>query len=210
MSQTLANLLDHDRSQVEVKPIQIGEQIECVRTCIKENFPDEKLFQVALETLPASALTNGVYSESDLVQRFNKVEKMCNQVALIDNNYAPFYAYLKSYAYSLVRPLYQVELSLSLDPIRVKRIPKSELEGALEVNPADWDTYDILERVHYCVEQRNLELALRYALQLKGEPRKVARDWIRDTREHLEVRQSLDLLQSKMAAINLHQFSLLK
>lgn len=209
LSQALSNLLEHDRSSLgkEANTIEIGQQVECIRKVIKENFPDESLIKIALENLPENAIKNGVYSEEDLIRRYTKVEKMCNGVALIANDYTSLFGYIKSFAYSYVRPFYQLDFNLSLNPIQVKQVPQEELNGTLQVNPKDWDTYDIMQRVKLCIENRNLEMALRYANQLSGEPRKVARDWIRDTREHLEVKQAINLIQSKISSINLHQLT---
>ncbi|OTF75262.1 hypothetical protein BLA29_011564 [Euroglyphus maynei] len=77
----------------------------------------------------------------------------------------------------------------------------------MEIDPSEWDAYDILQRVKLCVEHRNLEMAIRYANLLNGEPYVVAKDWIKDAREHLEVKQVLELVQTKIASINLHQLS---
>ena len=209
LSQTLTSLLEHNRSSLdkESNPIQIGQQIECIRKVIKDTFPDESLIQIALENLPENAVKNGVYSEEDIIRRYNKVEKVCNQVTLVGNEYTPLFGYLKSFAYSYIRPFYELDFNLSINPIQVKQISQKELDGTSKVNPSEWDTYDILNRVKLSIENRNLEMALRYANQLSGEPRKVAKDWIRDTREHLEVKQAVSLIQSKIASINLHQLS---
>ncbi|KAJ6222328.1 hypothetical protein RDWZM_000873 [Blomia tropicalis] len=209
ISQTLTNLLEHDRSSLneEPNPIQINETINCIRKMIQDHFENEALIKLALENMPENAVTNGVYSEEDLIRRFNKVEKICNQVSLIDNEYTTLFGYLKSFAYSYIRPLQQIEYELSMNPIHFKSISQDELEGKKVVDPKEWDTYDILQRVRLSIENRNLEMALRYANQLSGEPRKIASDWIRDTREHLEVKQAVRVVQSKIASINLHQMT---
>lgn len=181
--------------------------MECIRKVINDNFPNESLIQIALENLPENAVKNGVYSEEDLIRRYNKVEKVCNHVSLVDSDYTTLLGYLKSFAYSYIRPFKEIEFSLSTNPIQVTQISSKELDGTLEVNPKEWDTYDILNRVKLSIENRNLEMALRYANQLSGEPRKMAKDWIRDTREHLEVKQAVTLIQSKIASINLHQLT---
>lgn len=209
LSQALTLLMEHNRSRLdkESNPIQIEQQVECIRKVIKDNFPEESLIQIALESLPENAVKNGVYSEEDLIRRYNKVEKVCNHVALVNSDYTTLFGYLKSFAYAYIRPFKDLEFSMSSNPIQVKQISQKELDGTLEVDPKSWDTYDILNRVKLSIENRNLEMALRYANQLTGEPRKVAKDWIRDTREHLEVKQAVTLIQSKIAAINLHQLT---
>lgn len=208
LSQTLSKLLEHNRTlSKESTPIDIQEKIDCIRKIVDENFANETLIQVALKTLPEDAIKSGVYSEEDLVRRFYNVHKICNHVALVDKEYTNIFGYLKSYAYSYVRPLFQIEFEISPNPIKIKEIPSEELEGKMEIDPNEWDSYDILQRVKLCVEHRNLEMAIRYANLLNGEPYVVAKDWIKDAREHLEVKQVLELVQTKIASINLHQLS---
>lgn len=208
LSQTLSKLLEHDKSiKAKPKPIEIEDKLKCVREIVKDNFANDKLIQMALDTLSKDAIQNGVYSEEDLIRRFYNLETICNRVALIDNNYTNIFGYLKSYAYSFIRPFLQYDIDFSMNPIKLKRISQDELDGKLEVNPSEWDIYDILQRIKLCIEQRNLEMALRYANLLNGEAGKLARDWIKDTREHLEVKQVFDLIQTKIASINLYQLS---
>ena len=67
------------------------------------------------------------------------------------------------------------------------------------------DTFSILARVRHHLNNRNwnLEMSLRYANQFKGEPRKVAIDWIRDVRNHLEMMQASTLIQAQASAVSL-------
>lgn len=200
--------MEHKRSlSKEPVPLQIGQQLDCIRKVVKTNFQNDSVLEVALESITEDVSKNGVYSEDDLINRFAKMEKICNQVSLVTNEYTPFYGYLISFAHSFIRPFYEIDFSLTLKPIQFKQIPQNELDGTVAVDCSKWDTYDILKRVRFCIEQRNLEMALRYANQLSGEPRKVAKDWIKDTRKHLEVKQALDLIQSKISAINIHQLA---
>lgn len=208
LSQTLSKILEHNRNlSKEIQPININDKIECIKQVVKEHFANEALIHVALNSLSEDAIKNGVYSEEDLVRRFEKVHKIGNEVALVPDEYTNIFGYIKSYAYSCIRPLMDIDFELSVNPIKVREIPQEELEGKIEVDPKEWDAYDILQRVKICMEHRNLEMALRYANLLSGEPRRVARDWIKDTREHLEVKQALELVQSKIASMNLHQLS---
>lgn len=201
-------MLHHEQSlDIEAQPVDIEDELKTIKSTVKANFKDDALMEIALNSLSDDVVSSGVYSEEDLIHRFKKVEKICNQVALIKNEYTPFYMFLYSAAHSFIRPLYEIDFSLSLKPIQIKQIPQGELDGSVEVDPTEWDTYDILKRVNYCIEHRNLEQALRYANQLTGEPRRVARDWISDTRKHLEVKQTLDLIQSKISAMNIQQYA---
>mgnify|MGYP002652520091 CR=1 FL=1 len=76
LGQTLTNLLEHNRSILSnnTVPLQIGEAVESIQKVINENFPNEDLIKLALNALPDNAKKNGVYSEEDLIRRFDKVE----------------------------------------------------------------------------------------------------------------------------------------
>lgn len=136
-----------------------------------------------IDSLPAKALKEGVQSEESLMDRFSKVEKICKRVALVDESGAGLSKYLVSYLQSL----------FIIDNVKVS---EDEVLGRTLVDPTSWQTFDILARVRYCLAKRNLEQAVRYANQLKGQARVVARDWIRDARVYLETRQALSVLST--------------
>lgn len=145
---------------------------------------------MALESIPCDALKGGIYSEDTLIERFSKVDKLCKRVALIGDEGGSLFRYFLSYLQSLL-------------VIDRAKIPVEELDNSSTIDPNKWDTFDILMRVRYCLKYRDLEMALRYANQLKGEPRRVARDWIKDVRNHLETRQAADILLGQAASINI-------
>lgn len=85
------------------------------------------------------------------------------------------------------------------------KISKEELADE-PVDTSKWDTHDILARVRYYLGHRNLEMSLRYANQLQGAPRKIAADWIKDVRTHLEIRQATSLIQAQASSVSLTTF----
>lgn len=141
-----------------------------------------------VDSIPAKALKEGVYSEESLIDRFSKVEKICKRVALVGENGGGIAKYLVSYLQSL----------FIIDNVNVS---EDEVTGKKLVDPTSWHTFDILARVKYCLSRHNLEQAIRYANQLKGQARVVARDWIRDARVHLETRQAFSTLSTHAEAI---------
>ena len=173
----------------ECLPVSLNREMSAIQTIISKDFLEERpIIRLALESIPKEVKENGVYTEKDLIKRFKKVDKFCRRVALIGDEGGSLYLYLLSYIQSIML-------------FRSTRIPIEELEGK-EVDPQKWDTFDILTRVEYHLNNHNLEQALKYANQLKGEPRNVAKDWIKDTRTHLELKQAVDLLQTEADAIN--------
>ncbi|XP_015925650.1 MICOS complex subunit Mic60 isoform X2 [Parasteatoda tepidariorum] len=146
-----------------------------------------------LAGIPSEAVTRGVFSPEVLKQRFLHVKKVCRKVAMIDENNDSLYRYLLSYLQSY----------LIIDEAS---IPKAELEGKVAVDPSEWDTYDILSRVSYSLRTDNLEQALRYANQLKGEPRIVAKDWMKELRLLLETQVAVKALLAHAAAVGVQAY----
>lgn len=154
-----------------------------------ENERIDTLSKLALKSLPKGVIDNGVYSEDALIQRFEKVDELCKRVTLVDEEHSSLMRYALSYLQSM----------LIIDR---SKISEQEL-GNEELDVSKLNTYDILARVKHYLRERNLEMSLRYANQLKGEPRKVASDWIRDVRHHLEVRQVSSIVQAQCSAATL-------
>lgn len=141
-----------------------------------------------LDALPPKALKEGVQSEESLIDRFKKVDKLCKRVAMVGENGGGVTKYLVSFLQSL----------FVIDNMKVS---EDEVTGKQLVDPTSWHTFDILARVRYCLSKHNLEQAVRYANQLKGQARVVARDWIRDARVHLETRQAFSVLSTYAEAV---------
>ena len=190
LCQTLREALNHRPSLTdECLPIILNQEMSAIQTILKKDSLKERpIIRLALESIPKDVIENGVFTEKDLIKRFQKVDKYCKRVALIGDEGGSLYRYFLSYLQSLL-------------VFRDSRIPIEELEDK-EVDPLKWDTFDLLTRIQYHLNNHNLEMALKFANQLKGEPRNVAKDWIKDTRIHLELKQAVDLLQTEADAIN--------
>jgi len=68
------------------------------------------------------------------------------------------------------------------------------------------NTFDIVWLARSCVERGDLEQAVKYMTLLQGEPRKAAREWVREARLLLETRQVADALMAHAAAYGLEAF----
>ena len=177
------------------KPIPLRERFAAFDSVVKQ-FEDNPLIQNVLLSVSERAVQQGVYSEDSLIERFKKVDKNCRRVALIGDQPASIFQYLLSYVQSV----------LLIDTGRT-RLCSGELKGIRLVDPSKWDCYAILARVNACLAQRNIEQAIRYSNQLRGAPRKVAMDWIRDARAHLELKQALDVIQTEASGYTLKSIS---
>lgn len=196
LSRALRDSLRHNSSSTSDKclPLSLNSELSAVKEVLKKDLSEKPLIKIALESIPKDAFENGVYSEEDLIKRFSKVDRICKRVALIGDNGGTLFQYILSYLQSFM-------------VFTNSNIPLEELEDQEIVDPSKWDTFDILIRVSHCLKNHNLEMALRYANQLRGEPRNVAQDWIRDTRIHLEMKQVVDLLQVETNFINVQVLS---
>lgn len=139
-----------------------------------------------LESIPHEAVTHGlgIQSEAGLLQRFKKVKRVCRQVSLVPAAGGGLGTYSLSYIHSL----------LTFDLLKYASSPK---------HPADMDTSELLQAANAHLEQGDMEGAIRLLNYLTGEPRRVARGWLRDAQLHLETKQAISLVQNYMASISL-------
>ncbi|XP_007896185.1 MICOS complex subunit MIC60 isoform X1 [Callorhinchus milii] len=135
--------------------------------------------------LPEESLSRGVYSEEALRQRFYAVRKIARRVAMIDETRNSLYQYFLSYLQSVI--------------LREPQITKPPEE----LNPEDLDTFKLLSYATFSIEHGDLELAAKFINQLRGEPRRVARDWLTEARLTLETKQIVDVLSAYANAVGL-------
>ncbi|XP_063156477.1 MICOS complex subunit MIC60 isoform X1 [Candoia aspera] len=161
------------------------EPLEDAVQSIQLSCPDNAFTQALTAALPQESLSRGVYTEEALRARFHTVQKLAKRVALIDETRNSLYQYLLSYLQSL----------LLFYPKQLKPPP--------ELGPEDLDTFKLLSYASYCIEHGDLELAAKFVNQLKGEPRRVAQDWLNEARMTLETKQVVDILTTYASAVGL-------
>ena len=128
-------------------------------------------------SLPEEAIKEGVYTEEALTSRFQRVHRICRRVAMIDETGGTLFRYFLSYLQSIV--IFS----------RAKMLAEDDV-----VDVDSLSTFDILDTAHNALLNGRLELAVRLMNQLKGEPRRVASDWMRDARLLLEAQQASQTL----------------
>ncbi len=156
---------------------------------IREAAPDNQFIQTILESIPENVVQQGMWSEPDLKERFNKLKTVCNRVALIDERGGSLFKYFISYVQSFF--------------IFHSSIDKSKL-GNLEtfnIDEATLNTFTILDYADFFLEQGNFEYAVRLLQQLKGEPHRLAKDWIREALTLLEIKQATNLLTAYISSV---------
>ena len=139
-----------------------------------------------IRSVPHESVISGVQPQDALAQRFRKVRSLCKKVAMIDETGGTLYKYFVSYIQSLF--MFSSAKALSDNE---------------EVNLSDLNTFILVDNAAYCLEKGDLEQAVRYINQLRGEPRKVASSWLRDAQLLLETKQAADALLAHASAVGL-------
>lgn len=150
----------------------------------------DELVAVVIQNLPREAQERGVFPEDALRERFLNVERVARKVALVPEQGASLPKYFLSYLQSLL--ILKPDDPVSQDELQNKKFDYSKL-----------DTYDILNRARYYVDRGDLMMALRYMNLLQGAPRKIAGDWLKETRLLLETQQAANTLMAHAAASGL-------
>lgn len=181
LCQSLKDVLKNSFGSEE--PKKLDKQIDGLKRLANE-LSENPLIQNVLSSLIKTAKDEYIYSEDTLIERFNNVDHLCRRVALVKEDNASISKYLLSYLQSV----------FVLDNIKVD---PEEVSGEKVVDISRFNTFSILARIRYCLNQKKFEECLRYANLLKGAPARVASDWIKDLRTHLEVRQAADIIQAE-------------
>ena len=134
-------------------------------------------------SVPEQAALRGVWTEEALLERFTKVYRMGRRTAMIDETGGSLFKFLISY----------------LQAVFVFRASKP-IKDDDEVNLENLDTFTLLDSARHSLDNGDLEQTIRYMNQLKGEPRRVAADWIREARLLLEARQAANALLAHASA----------
>ncbi len=152
-------------------------------TSLLESAKDDLFVLATLNSIPAQALQGGegIQSEQQIRTRFENVRRTCRNVALVPPEGAGPLTYLLSHI--------QAFLTFRRAPLP-EVIQYSELEKM--------DTYAILYLAEKRMTAGDLAGVVDCMAFLKGEPMRIASDWLQDARLYLETRQAIELLQTYM------------
>lgn len=128
----------------------------------------------------------GIWTEAALAERFYRVRQMCRRVAMIDESGGTLFRFFLSYVQSFF--VFRSARMLTSDD---------------EVDPSGLDTFVLVDNALYSLESGNLQQAVRFANQLRGEPRRVAAGWLNEAVIFLEAKQAADALLSFASATGL-------
>lgn len=142
--------------------------------------------ETIIMNIPCCALDRGVWTEDSLKDRFSNVNRICRRVAMVDETGGTLFKYFLSYVQSF----------FIVNSVCAKH------EGDI-IDLDKLDTFSILGHTEYWLERGDLEQAVRFMNQLKGAPRRVACDWLREAKMLLETRQAAYALTAFASASGL-------
>jgi len=181
---TALKLGNENATTWEENPKPLNEQVAAVRMAAGDSNP---FVSAVLSAISGEAVARGVYNYDALKERFIKVERICKRVSMIGDNGGSLLRYFLSYVQSF------------LVMNNFESLPTNELKNQ-EVDLNALDTYGILSRARYCLDKDDLLLAVQYLNLLRGEPRNVAADWMKEARLSLETQQAAEALMAHAAA----------
>jgi len=160
----------HSLNAAEDEPTPIRAAMVAVRDAGSE-YP---VVFTALSTISPTALHRGVYTASALRHRFDRVRRVARRVAMIDESGATLVRYFLSY----VQSFFVLRSSIASDTDDV----------------SEMSVFSLLDNAANCLKYGDIEQAIRYVNQLRGEPRRVASDWLDEARFLLETRQAVEFV----------------
>ncbi|CAG8732387.1 13922_t:CDS:2 [Dentiscutata erythropus] len=138
---------------------------------MRRYFSTDEVVLAVLSTIDDSVAINGIDSISDLSKRFNTVREEVRRASLVPEDGGVF-SHL---------------LSFVLSKILFRK------HGLVDGN----DVEAILARVQYYLNKNDLDTAARELNQLEGWPKKLANDWIISARNHLEIKQAIEVIETQ-------------
>lgn len=179
--QTLQSIISNGR-EFHSGPKPLGPELAAITVAAPE---DSTVLPAVVSSLPDVALSRGVWTEDNLVERFDRVREVARRVALVREGDSSLFRYALSYFLSFF----------------VMRQP-FDADTDADVAVDSLTPFALLDRAGASLERGNLEQAVRYVNQLTGEPRRVAADWLREARLLLETKQAADVLLAYAVAVS--------
>ena len=155
-------------------------------SAIREAGDDHPFVNTVISSIPDEASKEGVSTPDALLERFHRVRKICRRVVMVDETGGTLFQYLLSWIQS------------ALVGSRSRAFSDEE-----EIDLSLLNAFTILDNASHAIDRGDLEQAVKYMNQLRGQPRRVAADWIKDARLLLETKQAAEALLSHSAASGL-------
>lgn len=164
----------------------LAKELAAIKRVLGDQVSGDAYVKAVVQGIPAEASTLGVSTAGDIKERFLKVENLARKTALIGEEGGSLLTYALSYLQSLF------VLSPSTEDMPAKTT-------AVDLN--NLNTFEVVWLAKASLDRGDLEQAVKYVSLLEGQPKNVARDWLRDARIHLETKQASQALVLHAAAI---------
>lgn len=181
--QNLNNLITSKAA--EVSPNEIVEILSNIEA-IRSSAPNNEFVKTVLAALNPLAVQRGIWTEPDLKERYIKLKSVCRKVALIDDRGGSLLKYFVSYLQSF---------------FIFNATTNDEINKDLSLNPSQMNAFSLLDYAERYIEQGDFEMAIKLLQQLKGEPKRLAKDWINEALLLLEVKQACSLLNAYISSV---------
>ncbi|XP_059149003.1 MICOS complex subunit Mic60-like isoform X2 [Physella acuta] len=179
---SLKSAIQFGEAESETQSIPLRNRIEAILNSGNKH----PFVETVANTVAPTVLDRGVSTEDQLRNRFFRVSQICRRLGLINEPNTSLYKYFISYLHSLV--------------VFDRMVPMSEYD---EIDLNSLDNFALIAYAQHWMERGNLEIALRFMMQLTGESRRAASDWINEAKLLLETKQSAYALTAYASASGL-------
>ena len=164
----------------------LAKELAAIKRVLADQTTADAYVKAVVSGIPAEAATIGVSTAGDIKERFLKVESLAKKTALVGEEGGS----LLTYALSHLQSLFVLSPSTEDMPAKTAAVDLDSL-----------NTFEVVWLAKASLDRGDLEQAVKYVSLLKGQPRNVAQDWLRDARIHLETKQASQALILHAAAI---------
>lgn len=145
----------------------------------------DEFLTTILSSFPKDAISDGVLSLAGLKTRFANVKRVCRRVSLVPEEGAGLGTYLISFCQSL--------LTIDMQATSYRTVKSSHQTS----------NFQLLEQAECYLQQGKIEAAIKLVNELEGEPRIVAKDWLKEARLYLATRQAVIVLAEYLTATSI-------
>lgn len=147
----------------------------------------DPIFNVILQNVPQEVYYQGVLNGAQLCEKFHRIRDKVQRVQFVSENGGLWSHIISSVlSYFTFRP-HLADINLQYD--------LTEEEAR--------DVEVILARTEKFLSVHDFNGAVREMIYLQGWPRRIARDWIHQARDYLELRQALDFIDARVSLMAL-------
>jgi len=163
----------------EITRLSISSELDNVLSACYEN----PAINAVIAALPTQVTVDGVFSEGSLRASFPRIAKLCCRLSLVNEEHNSLMVYALSFLKSLMM------------------FNSEDMKPPTDIEESELDVFNIVSYANYCLQRGDVEQAARFVNQMKGEPKKVAENWLREARLYLETLHAVEALETISNAV---------